>query len=288
MVWGLSLDYCDLHLHSKYSDGKLSIVELFELANELSIKAVSIVDHDTFKGQCEAIDNASGYNIEYITGVEVSTLYNNTEIHIIGYGMNIYNKKLTALFNEMQKKRVLRAIKILEKLQKYGIFIDVEEIDDNYMNKNIGRAHIARIIERRGYLSYKEAFKRYLYNNGPCYEPKMEILPKMAIEYIHEAGGIAVLAHPGIALPYEYIDIMIDMGINGIEVYYPKHSEQKKHDFLEIVRRSDLVATGGSDFHGNKNDYKIIKNHKVDYDVYIKLKRYYDNRKYNEEIKYKQ
>ncbi len=282
------MDYCDLHLHSKHSDGRLSINGLFELADELSIRAISIVDHDTLKGQCEAIDLALKFNIEYITGVEVSTLYNNTEIHIIGYGIDIYNKKLIDLFNKMQHERVLRAVKILEKLRKYDIFIDIEEIDDNYMSKNIGRSHIARMIERRGYLSYKEAFKRYLYNNGPCHEPKMEILPEIAIDYIHKAGGIAVLAHPGIALPYEYIDIIVNMGVNGIEVYYPKHSETKKHDFLEIVRRRNLIATGGSDFHGDKNDYRIIKNHKVKYDVYLKLKRYYDNRRYNEEIKCKQ
>lgn len=282
------MERCDLHMHTVYSDGKLSVTELIELVRYYGIKAISITDHDTLKGQREGVSIAREKGIGYITGVEVSTILDGKEIHILGYGVNIEDNDLNSLFERIRKDRVQRAISILEKLRNYGIFIDIDEFGSNFMSLNIGRPHIARKMLEKGWIAnYDEAFQKYLYNNGPCYVPKMNIHPRVAIEHIHNAGGIAVLAHPGLMLNEGDIGGVIDSGIDGIEIYYPKHTEVQKHRFIEIARSNNILETGGSDFHGREKDYKIMKDNVVPYEIFEKIRRVNDQRKFDEKIEYR-
>ena len=279
---------CDLHLHTIYSDGRLSVNELIELASYYDINAISITDHDTLRGQEEGLFISKKSNIEYITGVEVSTILDGKEIHILGYGIDIENPELSYLFEKIRKDRVERTISILEKLRNYDIFIDIDEFGSDYMNLNIGRPHIAQKMLEKGWInSYEEAFQKYLYNNGPCYVPKIDIHPKIAIEHIHNAGGISVLAHPGLMLNEHDVSEVISSGIDGIEIYYPKHTESQKHRFIEIARSHNLLETGGSDFHGREKDYRTMKENYVSYEIFTKLRRMYDQRKLNEKIEYR-
>jgi len=279
---------CDLHMHTVYSDGKLSVADLIELVNYYEIEAISITDHDTLKSQREGLSLANENGIEYITGVEVSTILEGKEIHILGYGVDTEDNNLNHLFEKIRKDRVQRTISILEKLRNYGIFIDIKEFGSDFMDLNIGRPHIARKMLEKGWINnYDEAFQKYLYNNGPCYVPKMDVHPKVAIEHIHDAGGIAVLAHPGLMLNEKDIEGVIDSGVDGLEIYYPKHTEAQKHRFIEIARSNNLLETGGSDFHGREKDYKIMREHIVPYEIFEKLRRVYDQRKLNEKIEYR-
>ncbi len=288
MEWGHELERCDLHLHTTYSDGNLSVNELIELLRYYEIKAISITDHDSVKGQREAELLCGELGIEYISGVEISTILNNKEIHILGYGFDTDNVEINELFDRIQKGRIKRTVSILEKLENYGIFIDIKEFGSNYMDKNIGRPHIAQKMYEKGWIkSYDEAFQKYLYNNGPCYVPKIDVHPKEAIRLVHNAGGVSVLAHPGLMLNENDIENVIESGIDGIEIYYPKHTETQKHRFIEMARSNGLLETGGSDFHGKEKDYQTLKSHSVPYEIFSKLRRRCDQRRFNEKAQHK-
>ena len=249
------MKYADLHIHSSYSDGVLSPEEIIDLAKKQGIKYISITDHDTIAAQYISEINNAGVNV--IPGIEFSTEYNDLEIHILGYFININNKRLNEAVNRLKISRVERTNKILEKLKEDNIHITIDEIAVD-LDSSIGRGHIANAIVRKGYAdNYKEAFLKYLVKGKSAYVKGQKLTYKETLKIINEAGGIAILAHPGkIYRKIEIENIIKELkcyGLKGIEVYHPSHSKEQINSFYNLSKKYKLLITGGSDFHGAAN-----------------------------------
>jgi len=246
----------DLHCHSNYSDGALSPIELLSKANNVNIDIISITDHDSVEGVKEAIEIEKKNNLRIIPGVELSAFMNHTEVHIIGYFIDINNEQLVSNLQIFKNDRIQRAERIVRKINKMNIPLRFESVLSHSGNGSISRPHIAAAMIKEGFIeSYLEAFQRYIGNDCPAYEKKLAYSPQQIISIIHEAGGLSILAHPGNTLREEEIFQIIDAGIDGIEVIHPGHTPNMIRYYRKIVNEFFLLETGGSDFHGGlKND----------------------------------
>ncbi|MBN1326329.1 MAG: PHP domain-containing protein [Candidatus Cloacimonetes bacterium] len=255
----------DLHVHTNYSDGLLSVKELLSLAQERDIGTLAITDHDTIDGFLEASGIASQYGIKLIPGVEISSLYKGRDIHILAYNYDPCDKKVLNLLQSIQKGRFLRAKKILTKLLEYDIKIDFNEVRKlTGKNDLIGRPHIARVMVEQGFVHCKEeAFDYYIGDRAPAYAAKPAPSPKKVIKTIKKAGGLAVLAHPHIIKNDEIVMEMIEMGIQGLEVYYAKVDRDTVNHYEQIACECNLLRTGGTDFHGGDLDHELFGNYEI-------------------------
>ncbi|MBO8161184.1 MAG: PHP domain-containing protein [Thermosipho sp. (in: Bacteria)] len=248
----------DLHVHSTGSDGTYTPKEIINLSLEQNIDIISITDHDTLDG----IKELSEIPIEVvlIPGVEISAEFPST-LHILGYGIDINNKTLNKTLKELQEYRKERNKKMLEKFEEFGFHITLEELLVEAKGELIGRPHFASLMVKKGYVNtYQEAFDKYLKKGAPLYMDKKRLDPKKAIELIHEAGGIAVMAHPyqtklsGVELE-NLVKKLKSYGLDGIEVYYSQHTEKMVNEYNYLAKKFELIKTAGSDFHGkNKPD----------------------------------
>lgn len=256
----------DLHLHSTASDGSLTPLEILTLAGENGLKAISITDHDTIDGVLEILKQPPCTCLEFITGVEISCepppgFKALGSIHLLGYGFSVYDKKLNAILNSAKAARIERNPKIIEKLNLLGFKISMEQVQNRFGADQTGRPHIAELMKELGYVeTFDEAFDKYLGKGKPAYVDKYKISCEEAIKVILEAGGIPVLAHPGL-LSFAgsdqietFFDTLIQYGLGGLEVYYTDHGESITSFYEALCTRKNLIATGGSDFHGSFNE----------------------------------
>ncbi|OGR26190.1 MAG: ribonuclease III [Desulfobacterales bacterium RIFOXYA12_FULL_46_15] len=256
----------DLHIHSTASDGSLTPLEILALAGETGLKAISITDHDTIDGVLEILKQLTCTCLEFITGVEISCepppgFSNLGSIHLLGYGFSVYDKKLNAILNTAKKARIQRNPKIIEKLNLLGVEISMDQVRARFGADQTGRPHIAELLKELGYVkTFHEAFDIYLGKGKPAYVEKYKVSCEEAIKTVIEAGGIPVLAHPGL-LSFAgsdqvegFIDTLIEYGLGGVEVYYTDHSEPVTSFYKNFCTRKNLIATGGSDFHGSFNE----------------------------------
>ena len=246
----------DLHSHSTGSDGTYNYNEIIDLAIEKNIEIISITDHDNINVQKSAIDQTSDKNIKYVTGVEISTEYENM-LDILGYGIDIENKELKKILKEIQEYRTKRNDLMVEKINSLGFEMNLKEVRDVAGSDIIGRPHIARVMMNKGYVNtIEDAFNIYLGNNKKAFIPKIKLKPEKAIELITNAGGKAVLAHPKhITNSDQKLNQLIykfkKYGLWGIEAYYSKHRKSDIDRFRKIAKKNDLYITAGSDFHGD-------------------------------------
>ncbi len=246
------MGFCDLHIHSFYSDGTYSPAEIINKAKTKNLDAISITDHDEIKAVGIAKSHGNKENISVIAGVELSAIYKNTEIHILGYLFHEQDEKLNKTLTEMRQHRENRARNILKKLRHFGFDIEFENVKRLAGKGAVGRPHIAQAMLDTGNLrNYKEAFTKYIGNGKPCNAPKFRLNPPDAIGLIKEAGGVPVLAHPGNIRNDKIVKELLNSDFGGIEVWHPDHSSKQIHNYLEITKTENLVATGGSDSHGN-------------------------------------
>ena len=250
----------DLHLHSTYSDGSFSPEELVKMAQEKNISTIAIADHDTVEGTAEAIKAGWEYDIEVIPALEFSTYWGKAEIHILGYEIDYEQKDLLEKINEIFEARKDRAQKMISLLQKQGVEISFKQVKDLAGDKYIGRPHIARSLIKKGYINeIGEAFsEQYIGNGGQAYVPKYKLEPAEAIQLIKKAGGIPVLAHPvfinhGQPLRRKEILELVDVGLEGVEVFHSKHTKSDSQYYKKLAEEFDLLITGGTDFHGENN-----------------------------------
>lgn len=248
----------DLHSHTHFSDGTLSPEDLVKNAKELGLAALAITDHDTTKGIPQGLQAGQELGVEVIPGVEISALYDKGTLHILGYFINHNDEILQSKLQEFIDARNKRNPQILEKLAALGFELDIDEVRTFAEGNVINRPHIARAMLNRGYVdNIQEAFDRFLAQGGPAYMPKEVFTPEESIAIIHQAGGLAVLAHPD-QLKAGSIDATINeirrfaqMSIDGVEAYHgtckPEHSEP----YAAIANELGLFVTGGSDFHGD-------------------------------------
>ncbi len=255
------MKYIDLHVHSTASDGTLTPSEVVDRAASVGLSAFALTDHDTLHGVHSAKERAAwhkaqGHPVEVYPGVEISAAYKKRDIHILGLLVDESNEILERTLSASVENRNRRNDKIIEKFAELGITLTMEELQEGAPGSVITRAHFARALLRRGLVStIQEAFEKYVGDNGPCYVAREYMSPEQAISLIKKAGGVPVLAHPLLYnLPHDELYALVDRlkkaGLKGIEVYYSNNRGQDEANVKALANHFNLVATGGSDFHG--------------------------------------
>lgn len=245
----------DLHIHTTASDGQLCPSGIVRLAREKGLSAVGITDHDTVSGLAEAMAAGRELGLKIIPGIELSTEWEGREIHLLGYGLDWEQGEFAAFLETMREARQRRNLKIVARLKDLGYNLTMGDIAKEARGETTGRPHIAAALVHKGYLpSIEAAFKDLLDRGRPAYVPRAKIPPARAVKVILDAGGVPVLAHPGLSRVDDLIPELVTSGLQGLEVYYPYHDPVTREHYLKLAYRYDLVVTGGSDFHGRSGD----------------------------------
>ncbi len=246
------MKYADLHAHTAESDGTYTPVQLVREAVARGLSAVAIVDHDSVGAVACALEEAKETNCEVIPGIELTAQQDNQEIHILGYFLDYQQAALLDELKLVRQNRVERVYKIIENLKESGIELNAQTVFDISGRGTVGRLHIARALVKDGWVSSaSEAFRKYIGDRSPAYVLGFRFSPAEAIKLIRDAGGVAVLAHPYILENDGLIAEFARCGLQGLEVYYPEHSQSLVNFYLDLAKKLDLLVTGGSDFHGS-------------------------------------
>lgn len=265
----------DLHVHSTESDGTLSPKEVVLAAKEAGLSAFALTDHDTASGIAKAAPVAKECDIELVPGIELSTEYqlpsdghSGKEVHIVGLYIDADNRNLQKKTKEFRDCRDTRNEQMVDALQKEGFSITMKDLLAENPDSVITRANIARYLYNHGQIkSIQEAFEKYIGDGCKCYVGRFKVTPMEAVELIHEAGGIAILAHP---LLYHLssvnlqrlIDDLKTVGLEGIEAIYSTYTTGEEQLVKKLAAQNQLIISGGSDFHGaNKPAIQLGRGH---------------------------
>lgn len=254
----------DLHVHSSASDGTFTPTELVAEAKRAGLSAFALTDHDTTDGIAEATGAARAADIELIPGVELSTEYEGTEVHVVGLYIDVENAALQKQMEDFRQSRDNRNVYMLEKLRAEGFDITQEALEAMFPDAVITRAHIARYLLDKGYIpDMKTAFSEYIGDGCRCYVERPKVTPTDAVDYIVAAGGTPILAHPvmyHMERPQllRMIREMKAHGLVGIEAIYSENTPADEQIYKTLAREEGLLISGGSDFHGtNKPDIRL-------------------------------
>ncbi len=249
----------DLHIHTNYSDGVFSPEKIVDAAVEVGLDVIALTDHDNIlsyeiaQNYTKQLENEGKKTVKIIQGVEINTIYQNTEIHILGYFMNTKNSDFKELIKSQQQARIKQTKEIITLLnKKEGINIKYDNITSQVAHGgSIGRPHIAKAITNvGGTASVIEAYAKYINDNSSVYVQRKTVSPHEAVEIIYDAGGIPVIAHPhDLENAKELIEDLMHYGLRGVEAYHRKHSPAIVEYFSSIAEELGLIVTGGSDFH---------------------------------------
>lgn len=244
----------DLHLHTTCSDGRLTPSELVRRAHERKLRHIAITDHDTVAGIEEAQRVGREVGVEVHAGVELSVTCDGQEIHLLGYFFDSTHPAITNAIERMRRGRIERAREIGRRLEALDVPIDVEAVIEREA-ESVGRPHLAEEMAEVGHVrSPREAFTEYLHDEGPACAPKPSFPVRDAIAALHEAGGISSLAHPGNWASRELVEAVVEAGVDAIEVVHPSHPRHLVTYYRELAERYDLLCTGGSDYHGRRDE----------------------------------
>lgn len=248
----------DLHMHSIMSDGESTPEELVDSAIQMGLSAIALTDHDTIEGVERGLKYAQEKGLHFIPGIELSA-YDDCEVHILGYNIDYKSPFFVGKVEELQQIRKARNLEIIRKLRAHGVKIKVNnELEGN----SKGRSHIAAMLVEQGFVRTRgEAFDKYLGKGAPCYLSTMRITAVEAVDLITKGGGTAVLAHPYRFMQEHdcdsFIKSMVDVGLKGIEVYYPNYGAEAREELIALANRYDLICTGGSDHHSDTHGAKL-------------------------------
>ena len=247
----------DLHTHTTASDGLLSPEALVRAVQAAHLAVFSITDHDTLEALGEAEAYAGTLGIRLIPGIELSAMWREKyELHLLGYFFDPAGSRLLDFLRERREVRRARLQAMLNRLRALGIVVEAEAVLACARDGNVGRPHLARVLVQRGLVSSTdEAFERYLAEGRPAYVPRPDVTVAEAIQVIHEAGGLASLAHPGLHNHDEAILDLVAVGLDAIEVYHGTHTPGQVAHYRRQAGRRGLLVTGGSDFHGAVGRY---------------------------------
>jgi len=242
----------DMHIHSTASDGCLDVVEIIDLARaNRNLRGIAITDHDTVAGLPRAMEYANEVDYTLIAGIELSSEYEDCDVHILGYWIDAHKLACDDRLTQMGQARAERCREMARRLAALGMTLDVEAVIAGAANGGVlGRPHVAQAMVEAGYASnIKEVFAKWLGRGLPAYVPRLKFSPSEALEMIMDAGGVAVLAHPGVGVPDHLAQSLARHGLAGIEVYHSEHNKEAEKKYLHMARRYHLAAMGGSDFH---------------------------------------
>lgn len=246
----------DLHVHSTASDGTFSPAELVSYAIAKGLCAFALTDHDSVSGLAGATEAASDTSLEVIKGIEFSTVWQGSDVHIVGLDIHPDDPDFRSALDRFLSSRDLRNIRMMEKMQKDGIPISLDKMKERFGDTVLTRAHIARFLMEAGYVNQmSEAFDRYLSPGCPYYIEREKVTPQMAVSLIASTGGIPILAHP---MLYQFSDEKLrelilslkEYGLMGIEAIYSTYSAEEETYVKQLAEEMNLCLSGGSDFHG--------------------------------------
>ena len=265
--------YADLHLHSLFSDGTYAPEEIAAHAHRLALAAVALTDHDTVEGCAPCALACERFHIEFIPGTELTAEQNGNELHILGYFVDIYNPELLAEIAKFQAVRQNRIREMVARLNQLNVPLEAETVFAMANCRAPGRPHVARALVKEGLCSsLDEAFERFLKKDRPAWVPKFKMSAAEGIRLIHQAGGVAIMAHPGLNRTDDLIPEMVEAGLDGIECFHTKHSTNMSEHYLELADRFNVLVTGGSDCHGLSKGKPLIGTVKLPYQHVEKLK----------------
>ncbi|QNN21052.1 PHP domain-containing protein [Planctomycetales bacterium ZRK34] len=258
----------DLHMHSTASDGTDPPQSFGELAVAAGLSAIALTDHDTIAGLGAAQASCKAAGVEFVPGIELSTERGRPRgaLHMLGYFIDPTSPRLGEVIDVLTEARSTRNPQIIEALNEVGVDITLEEVLDEAGGATVGRPHIAAVLVRKAYAkSIQDAFKRYIGVGGAAYRRKQGIHPAVAIDALHAAGGLAVLAHP-VQLRCEddedlerTIGSLAKLGLDGLEAWHSDHTPAQVKKYCRIAERYDLLLTGGSDYHGRRKSIQMGK-----------------------------
>lgn len=241
----------DLHTHTTASDGVLSPAALVRKAAAHGVRVLAVTDHDSTGGLAEATEEAGRHGLTIVPGLEINCDVEGGEVHVLGYFVDHAAPWFQAFLRGQREERVARVHRLAARLAELGVPIDPEEVFALVKEGSPGRPHVAQVMVQRGHVrSVREAFDRFLRAGGPASVPRRRLTPPEAVEVIRRAGGVPVLAHPGLAGRDDLIPDLVRRGLMGIETYYAEHAPAQVRAYLGLCDRLGLIATGGSDYHG--------------------------------------
>jgi len=248
----------DLHTHSDRSDGTLTPTEVVHFAAERGLDVIALTDHDTTEGLGEASGAGREAGLEVVPGVELSAEHEGSSIHVLCYWMDVEHEGLQQELRRLREDRLQRGERMVEKLHALGFPVSFERVRQIASGGNVVRPHVAQAMVEAGVVATEaEAFARYIGDGGPAHVPKHALHPLDAVDLIRGAGGLSVLAHPGMwadqsSVPDELIEAMADAGMVGLEVDHTDHPPERRAYYRELAGRLGLIPTGGSDCHGTR------------------------------------
>lgn len=243
--------FADLHLHTRYSDGTYTPAELVSAAQSAGLSEIALTDHDTLDGCGEVASIAAAAGIGFIPGTEITAELDGRELHILGYFVDAAHPDLSRELLEAQRIRRKRVQDMVARLNAREIALSVEAVLEIAKCSAPGRPHVARALVAAGHCaSSDEAFDRFLKKDRPGWVPKRKMSAARALELIHAAGGLAVMAHPGLNHDDRMVMRLARMGMDGLECHHPKHGPAAASRYEGMAREMGLVVTGGSDCHG--------------------------------------
>ncbi len=248
----------DLHTHSTASDGTLSPGDVVRLAAEAGLTAVALTDHDTVAGVAEAAAVAAELGLDFLSGIEVTAAFPRPgTMHLLAYGFDVSHPAMVRLTGRLAVARAERAEQIVRRLNRLGVDLTLGDVEAEAAGGSIGRPHVARVLVRRGHaVSHRDAFDRYLGTRGSAWVDTAPLAADGVIDHVRAAGGLVSAAHPrqlkrhGAAQLSALITELAGQGMEGIETLHSTHDDDAVRQFTRLAERLDLVATGGSDYHG--------------------------------------
>ncbi len=272
--------FADLHLHTIFSDGTYTPEELAGRARQLALAAVAVTDHDTVEG-CDRMSAACQQaSLEFIPATELTAEFDENELHLLGYFVDTQNPRLLAEMAKFQKVRQNRIHEMVARLNQHNIPLQADAVFAIANCRSPGRPHVGRALVMGGFCAnLDEAFERFLKKNRPAWVPKFKISALDAIGLIHQAGGLAVMAHPGLNRTDRIIPELVSAGLDGLECFHTKHTPSTSERYVRLAKEFNLAITGGSDCHGLSKGKPVIGSVKLPYEYVEKLKSKSANRK---------
>ncbi len=256
----------DLHTHSTFSDGTTTIGQNVRDALELGLAGLGVTDHDTTEPFVEAMAAAEATSLEIVPGTEFSAELEGLSVHVLGYWIDPQFGPLVDELRRLRDERTERARLIVERFVELGIDVRFDRVREIAGDAPIGRPHLAQaVVETGAVSSTREVFDRYLADGGPAYVEKHAVTPVRAVELLIAAGGVAVLAHPGLhgeravgdGIDDEAVEELAAAGLAGLEADHPDHTDQQRRHYRDLARGLGLEVTGGSDYHGDAKQNRL-------------------------------
>jgi len=265
----------DLHLHTLYSDGVSTPEQVAEEAQKMNLAAIALTDHDTIEGCPRLAKACAERDIEFIPGTELSTDIDGHEMHLLGYYLDTDNEELIRETTRYQQNRTDRVHGLVRQLNSIGVALHADQVFDLAKCKAPGRPHVARALVKHRFCStMDEAFTRYLRKSAPGWVPKVNVGVDEGIRLIHQAGGLAVMAHPSLNKIDHLIPRLVEAGLDGLECWHSRHPKSTAKRYREMAARLGLLITGGSDCHGpSRGRHPLIGTVRVPYEILDEMKR---------------